>query len=480
MPPIIRCCPAVLVALSAVVGPPAALAQEIVALPGIDLFPDPGRIFVSGDGRVFAGEYRGVDGIVPFRWTAAEGVSELLPADDARVAGIDLDGSVISGSVDNPFLGNEYFARWIGSLEADIVSRSVRTREGVITNDDGTVLVGREDDFPFGSAIRWVEGEGFEVLGTLSGGFSRAVGISADGDVLTGVSSTGPTAIGRPFRWTADTGMVDIGTLSTDNFGEGYAVSGDGMTIFGASWFEREDRDENRVNPFRWTASGGTESLDLLPDAIGAFVEAATFDGQIVVGNSIFAGSVVVPTVWTGTTAQTAEQYLLDAGVDLTGWVLGDIRDVSNNGTVMVGRGTLDGVSRFFAVDLSGAFPQPPQFLAQPEAAQVVANGGRVELSVIMDTSASPLAFEWRRNGQPLAEGGPYAGVDTDTLVIEPATSAQSDGYDVVVTNDEGSVVSTMAVVAVRQPCPADFDGDGELTIFDFLAFQSGFAAGCP
>jgi hypothetical protein len=26
----------------------------------------------------------------------------------------------------------------------------------------------------------------------------------------------------------------------------------------------------------------------------------------------------------------------------------------------------------------------------------------------------------------------------------------------------------------------ADFDGDGELTIFDFLAFQNAFEAGCP
>ena len=26
----------------------------------------------------------------------------------------------------------------------------------------------------------------------------------------------------------------------------------------------------------------------------------------------------------------------------------------------------------------------------------------------------------------------------------------------------------------------ADFDGDGELTIFDFLAFQNEFDAGCP
>lgn len=28
--------------------------------------------------------------------------------------------------------------------------------------------------------------------------------------------------------------------------------------------------------------------------------------------------------------------------------------------------------------------------------------------------------------------------------------------------------------------CPADFDGDGELTIFDFLAFSTAFDAGCP
>jgi len=26
----------------------------------------------------------------------------------------------------------------------------------------------------------------------------------------------------------------------------------------------------------------------------------------------------------------------------------------------------------------------------------------------------------------------------------------------------------------------ADFDGDGDFTIFDFLAFQNAFDAGCP
>jgi hypothetical protein len=28
--------------------------------------------------------------------------------------------------------------------------------------------------------------------------------------------------------------------------------------------------------------------------------------------------------------------------------------------------------------------------------------------------------------------------------------------------------------------CRADLDGDGRLTIFDFLAFQNEFSAGCP
>jgi hypothetical protein len=30
------------------------------------------------------------------------------------------------------------------------------------------------------------------------------------------------------------------------------------------------------------------------------------------------------------------------------------------------------------------------------------------------------------------------------------------------------------------RPCPADFNGDGQLDIFDFLAFQNAFVAGCP
>ncbi|GIW74620.1 MAG: hypothetical protein KatS3mg103_1142 [Phycisphaerales bacterium] len=37
-----------------------------------------------------------------------------------------------------------------------------------------------------------------------------------------------------------------------------------------------------------------------------------------------------------------------------------------------------------------------------------------------------------------------------------------------------------MAVLGASPACPADLDGDGVLTFFDFLAFQTLFDAGCP
>jgi len=43
-----------------------------------------------------------------------------------------------------------------------------------------------------------------------------------------------------------------------------------------------------------------------------------------------------------------------------------------------------------------------------------------------------------------------------------------------------GAPWSFTIVDAPRSDCPADFDGDGELTLFDFLAFQNAFDAGCP
>ncbi|MEQ8846038.1 MAG: FG-GAP-like repeat-containing protein [Phycisphaerales bacterium] len=121
----------------------------------------------------------------------------------------------------------------------------------------------------------------------------------------------------------------------------------------------------------------------------------------------------------------------------------------------------------------------PPVIETHP-VGLVLDQGAAGQLSVTLAFGTEPVSFQWRRNGTDLVDGDGVSGAQTDTLVIDPATSALSDIYDIVITNASGVVTSDPAILAVRQPCPADFDGDGSLTIFDFLAFQNDFAAGCP
>jgi len=121
----------------------------------------------------------------------------------------------------------------------------------------------------------------------------------------------------------------------------------------------------------------------------------------------------------------------------------------------------------------------PPVITQQPPRTIVADSGTTVRIAVEAGLGTPPLMYQWRRNGVPLAEGAPYSGVNTSELTID-ATSEQTDAYDVVVSNASGAVTSRTTVLAVRDTCAADFDGDGSLTIFDFLAFQNAFDAGCP
>jgi len=121
-----------------------------------------------------------------------------------------------------------------------------------------------------------------------------------------------------------------------------------------------------------------------------------------------------------------------------------------------------------------------PRIATQPPRVTVVDAGSPVVFEITTDLGTPPLTFQWRRNGQPLADGGAISGATTPTLTINPAQSIHSDVYDVVVSNDLGQVTSDTATLAVRDACLADVDNDGDLTLFDFLAFQNAFDAGCP
>ncbi|MFI4881385.1 MAG: FG-GAP-like repeat-containing protein [Phycisphaerales bacterium JB064] len=68
-------------------------------------------------------------------------------------------------------------------------------------------------------------------------------------------------------------------------------------------------------------------------------------------------------------------------------------------------------------------------------------------------------------------------GAAPDFAAVADFDGSGSD--DVAVTNRDSSTTSVFINAAVVvEPCQADFDGDGELTIFDFLAFQTAFDLG--
>ncbi|MEQ8846094.1 MAG: FG-GAP-like repeat-containing protein [Phycisphaerales bacterium] len=146
------------------------------------------------------------------------------------------------------------------------------------------------------------------------------------------------------------------------------------------------------------------------------------------------------------------------------------------------GDGDADLLVPFIAADVIGVYlntcQAPPVVVTGPTNV-VVDAGQRVELAVEAG-GRGPFAYQWLRNGVAIDDAGPFSGAEASTLVIDPASGAEADVYSVVISNDAGAVESSQAFVTVRTPCRVDFDGDGTLTIFDFLAFSNAFDIGCP
>jgi probable HAF family extracellular repeat protein len=148
----------------------------------------------------------------------------------------------------------------------------------------------------------------FQGLGQLPGGLqSYAFGVSGDGKVVVGWSLQGTNEL-RAWRWTAATGMQDLGDLGGGS-AEAHAANADGSIVVGRSW---DNSPGLGYHGFRWTASGGMEAL---PTAEGRDVSA---DGSVVVGGAVWtqSGGLHPPL---GPCCQSAEGVSPDGGT-ITGW----------------------------------------------------------------------------------------------------------------------------------------------------------------
>ena len=144
---------------------------------------------------------------------------------------------------------------------------------------------------------------------------SWARSVSDDGLVISGmIFTSGEQPQTEVFRWTKNTGIIGLGFLPGDDRSRqlsGQQVSGDGSTIIGLS---------GATNGFIYNEEDGLQSLGL-----SGLVDAVSFDGSVVVGESGFS-----PFRWTPT------EGILDLG-HLPGKNGGHATAVSADGTIVVG-----------------------------------------------------------------------------------------------------------------------------------------------
>ncbi len=95
----------------------------------------------------------------------------------------------------------------------------------------------------------------------------------------------------------------------------------------------------------------------------------------------------------------------------------------------------------------------PPSITTQPVAQSLNVNG-TLSLTVAV-TGPGPYAYQWRKNGTPLTDGGNVTGSQTAALTISNSQPSDAGTYSVVVSNAASSVTS--ADTSVKVLTTADF-----------------------
>lgn len=328
---------------------------------------------------------------------------------------------------------------------------------------DGSTIVGKASSGTVSqTAFRWTAATGLVDLGDLPGGTvdSYATAVSADGAVVAGHGTSagkplpggGSTAItNEGFRWTAAGGMTGLGALPGSPYGsEPRSLSSDGSVIVGYAM-----NADSQLRPFRWTAGGGLTDLGLLAGASYGEATAVSADGTVVIGYNYFnATGNRQHFRWTAATGLTALDLVTDSTRTFA-------NALSADGNVVVGYGELPnfarGAFRWSAADGYTLLGDLAGGRVYSEALAVSADGsvivGRGESSSFTDG-----AFVWdAANGLRsiralLTEAGQAVGWS-----ITAATGVSADGKKVIGygTNKSGQTEGWLLDLDAPPPPPA-------------------------
>lgn len=299
---------------------------------------------ISGDGLVVVGEGSDATGNGHgFRWTAAGGFIDLGDLAGggfhSTAESASFDGACIVGAGEDlhPDLSP---VRWCSGppVPLQTLLGPPRTHgRATSVSADGSIAVGSSQTQENSIPVWWDAAGAVHILpphGSSTRGI--AMGVSADGSIIVGLSGTT-----KATRWLRAGGTVYLGDLPGGAINsQATAVSADGGTIVGFS--SSAVSAPNAAEAFRWTAATGMIGLGGLTSegAVTSHARDVSRDGSVVVGSSRTDDAGRHAFVWDQHNGmRNLRELLIDAGHDMTGWTLTEAVGVSDNGRVIAGNG---------------------------------------------------------------------------------------------------------------------------------------------
>jgi probable HAF family extracellular repeat protein len=114
-------------------------------------------------------------------------------------------------------------------------------------------------------------------------------------------------------------------------------VNADGSVVVGSA----STSPGTPMEAFRWTASGGMVGLGLLPGTTSSAASAVSDDGSVVFGTTSTGATAGSPFVWDASHGMRDLEAVLNGnfGVNLAGWHLSSVNDISTDNRTLVGQG---------------------------------------------------------------------------------------------------------------------------------------------
>jgi probable HAF family extracellular repeat protein len=270
-----------------------------------------------------------------FRWTVSGGYQPLgnLGGGNSDARAASFDGSVVVGQ-SRDSSGTDRAYRWTaaqGMVALPFLQAGTISNEADAVTDDGTMVAG-------GNAWWKTSGQTGNFGNCSDAQISLSmVDLSADGSVAAGSGPSGTPFMGdffHAYRSTPSGNCQDIDPVRNRNSDAG-AISADGLVIVG------EIQVGGPYLAFRWTAATGIVNLGDLGGGLSR-ADATNRDGSVVVGHSLTsASSSTHAFIWTAKTGmQDLETVLQNQGAKVPkGWILQIATDISEDGTVITGYG---------------------------------------------------------------------------------------------------------------------------------------------